>query len=610
MRIAAPITLVLLDLGASAQIGPGGVGNAANNRLWLSGDNSVVVVGAAVTNWNDHSGNNNNATSPSVPARPTLVGGALNGYPVLAFNGTTNELRIPDAGSLDLTQWDIFMVTAEGAPKNNNAWLSKGTNTQPNYALWSPATDALQLPIYDIFGLLSSPLTPAGTTGAAYSVLEYNNTVFLGLFPSRTVYKNGATVYNDVNLLQLPNTNNNQLYIGNVQGAVGWNLNGTLGEIIMYSTPVNSAQRIIINNYLAAKYGLALTTSDIYLQDLLANGNYDHEVAGIGRITGSNQQTDSRGTAVVQINNATGLGNNEFLIWGHDNGILGAWGSTDIPPGVQGRWFRVWRVNEVSPTGVAVDVGNVDITFDLTNQGPVVATDLRLLVDVNNNGVFADDAPIGGATAVGGNLYRFAAVNALVNNRRFTLATINISTTPLPIELLSFAAQVQHDRTVLLEWATANEHNNEYFVVERSANAEAWQSVVQLQSAGNSSTRTDYSTVDEHPLEHLSYYRLKQVDFGGSYTHSNTVAVNIGSTPSNLLLYPNPAHDVVDLVFTTTTDQREVRLYNSLGELVAAPTHTTDQGARMEVGALPEGGYIVVVVTDRAVLTQRLVLAR
>lgn len=610
MRSAASFVFVLLALVGRSQIGPGGVGNAANNRLWLSGDNSVVVAGTAVTNWNDHSGNNNNATSVSVPARPTLVSGALNGYPVLAFDGIANELRIPDAASLDLIQWDIFMVTAEGAPKNNNAWLSKGTNTQPNYALWSPVSDALQLPIYDIFGLFSAPLTPAGTTGAAYSVIEYNNTVFLGLFPSRTVNKGGATIYNDVNLLQLPATNNNQLYIGNAQGVAGWNLNGNLGEIILYSSPVNSAQRIIINNYLAAKYGLTLTTNDLYLQDLLANGNYDHEVAGIGRISGTSQQTDSRGTAVVQINNATGLGNNEFLIWGHDNGILGAWGSTDIPPGIQGRWFRVWRVNEVSPTGVAVDVGNVDMTFDLTNQGPVVAADLRLLVDINNNGVFADDAPIAGATAVGGNLYRFAAVNALVNNRRFTLATINLNTTPLPIELLSFDAQLQHDRTVLLAWSTASEHNNDHFVVERSADAEAWHAVEQLPGAGNSSARIDYSTVDAHPLEQVSYYRLKQVDDDGTYTHSNTVAVNMGPTPSSLLLYPNPAQDVVEVVFASSTDQRDVRLYNGLGELVAAPTYTTAAGARMDVGILPEGAYVVVVVTDHAVLTQRLVLAR
>jgi hypothetical protein len=68
-------------------------------------------------------------------------------------------------------------------------------------------------------------------------------------------------------------------------------------------------------------------------------------------------------------------------------------------------------VNEVSPTNAPVDVGSVDMTFDLTGQGPVTATDLRLLVDVNNNGMFVDDPAIAGAIPVGGNLYRFAAVS-------------------------------------------------------------------------------------------------------------------------------------------------------------------------------------------------------
>lgn len=57
-----------------------------------------------------------------------------------------DQLRVPDAGSLDLQQWDIFMVSSESVPKNNNAWFSKGTNTQPNYALWSQASGALQMP--------------------------------------------------------------------------------------------------------------------------------------------------------------------------------------------------------------------------------------------------------------------------------------------------------------------------------------------------------------------------------------------------------------------------------------------------------------------------------
>jgi hypothetical protein len=84
----------------------------------------------------------------------------------------------------------------------------QGHQHATNYAMWSTATDAVQLPIYDIFGFLSSPSTPAGVTGAPFNVIEYSNTILIGFLPSRNVYKNGANVYNDLNLLQLPVTNN------------------------------------------------------------------------------------------------------------------------------------------------------------------------------------------------------------------------------------------------------------------------------------------------------------------------------------------------------------------------------------------------------------------
>jgi hypothetical protein len=610
MRRFSPLAVLGVVVSAFAQTGPGGVGNNTSNVLWLSGDKNVVLVGAAVTNWNDRSGNNNNATSPFAATRPTRLVSALNGYPVISFDGVNDELRIPDANALDLQQWEIYFIGAENGPKNNNAWLSKGTNTQPNYALWSPNTDVLQLPIYDIFGMLSSPSTPINTTGAPYALLDYSNTVLFGVFPSRNVYKNGTNIYNDVNLLQLPAVNNNQLYLGNVQGSVGWNLNGKLAEVIMFNTTINTAQRLIINNYLSAKYGLMLSANDVYVQDDPANGNYDHEVAGIGRLSSTSLHTDSRGSAVVRINNATGLGNNEFLIWGHDNGLLGSWGSTDFPPGLQGRWFRVWRVNEVSSAGVPVDVANVDMTFDLTNQGPVTASDLRLLVDANLNGVFADDpvVPIT-ATALGGNLYRFAGVSALVNNRRFTLGTINRNTTPLPIELLSFTATAENSHSVRLNWTTATEQNNALFTVERSTDGITWHEIVRVSGAGNSNSPLHYVDYDPSPLFGLSYYRLRQTDHDGSLTFSDLVVVRLDPGDDALTVFPDPAQDVVHLIFSPALGRGEAHLLNYLGQELIAPVRTVDGRASIVVSTLPSGMYVLVVITERDVFKKHLVVA-
>ena len=610
MRGAIVFLLLFHTFGLLAQSGPGGVGSAANNVLWLRADNGVNTVGASVTGWLDRSGNTNNAAAPSVAARPTVVPAALNGFPVLSFDGTNDELRIPDANSLDMTQWDIFLVNSVTTAKNNNVWLSKSSSTQPNYALWSPLNGALTMPIYDIFTWLSSPSTAAATVGAPYSLLEYNNNVIFGLFPSRTVYRFGANIYNDVNLLQLPAVNANQLYIGNAQGTAGWGLNGNIAELFMYNAPINTTQRIIINNYLAAKYGFALAANDIYNQDNPVNGDYDHEVAGIGRLGATNAQTDSRGSAVVRINNATGLNNNEFLIWGHDNGILGSWGSTDFPPGLQGRWFRVWRVSEVNPGGGPVDVGNVDMIFDLTGQGPVTASDLRLLVDINNNGIFADDTPVPiAASSLGGDLYRFAGVSQLTHQRRFTLGTINYAQTPLPVELLYFNARAEGDRTVSLGWATATEHDNSHFTVERSPDAETWEALMDVPGVGNSTTTTVYGESDRAPLPHLSYYRLKQVDEDGTTAISHMVPVRI-EEDQDVLVFPDPAQDVVNMVFDAALGRAEVHLINELGQTITVPIAMKDGSASMDVTHLPVGNYVVMVITEQRVLTVRLIVAR
>ena len=610
MRTAIQCSTLFLAGAVSAQSGPGGVGSAANNVLWLRADNGVNTAGPSVTGWLDRSGNNNNATPPSVAARPNLVPTVVNGYPVIMFDGVNDELRIPDANSLDMTQWDIFLVNAVATAKNNNVWLSKSSSTQPNYALWSPLNGALTLPIYDIFGLLSAPSTAAATVGPTYSLLEYNNTVILGLFPSRTVYRSGTQIYNDINLLQLPAVNGNQLYIGNAQGAAGWSLNGSIGELFMYNAPINTAQRVIINNYLAAKYGSTLAVNDIYTMDNPANGEYDHEMAGIGRLSSSSTHTDAQGSGVVRINNPTGLGNNEFLLWGHDNGVLGSWGSTDFPPGLQGRWFRVWRVSEVNTGGGAVDVGNVDMTFDLTNQGPVTASDLRLLVDINNNGLFADDTPVPiAATSVGGNLYRFSGVSQLVNTRRFTLGTINYAQTPLPIELLYFNARAESDRTVSLGWATASEQVNSHFTIERSDDAATWEALMDIPAVGNSTNTTIYAETDRAPLPGLSYYRLLQTDMDGTTTVSGMVPVRI-EEHHELLVFPDPAQDVVNVVFDPAMGKADVQLINELGQTVPVPTTQGEGLARLDVTRLPEGNYVVMVITAHRVSTVRLIVAR
>src|SRR5690606_2917465 len=119
------------------------------------------------------------------------------------------------------------------------------------------------------------------------------------------------------------------------------------------------------DNYLSAKYGLALAANDLYTHDEVANGNFDFEMAGIGQVDGSNIHADAQGSGIVRMRNPTDLGNTEFLMWGHNNGVLEGVESSDVPPGVQARFERVWRVSEVNTSGISIDVGSIDMDWDL-----------------------------------------------------------------------------------------------------------------------------------------------------------------------------------------------------------------------------------------------------
>ncbi|MCH7410152.1 hypothetical protein MM239_12155 [Belliella sp. DSM 111904] len=117
----------------------------------------------------------------------------------------------------------------------------------------------------------------------------------------------------------------------------------------------------------------------------------------------------------------------------------------------------------------------------------------------------------------------------------------------LPVEFLDIkASYIQEDRSAILSWATAKEWENSHFEVERSVNNVAnFEKVSEVEGAGYADDRSDYKYVDKDlPLVGATiYYRLKQVDFSGSYSYSKTVAVSVtdvGAAKGVWRAYPNP----------------------------------------------------------------------
>jgi len=96
---------------------------------------------------------------------------------------------------------------------------------------------------------------------------------------------------------------------------------------------------------------------------------------------------------------------------------------------------------------------------------------------------------------------------------------------PLPIELLFFTAK--YNNSVLFNWETASEINNDYFTIETSTDAIYYKSLVNINGAGNSTSLKSYSYIQKNPPIGVNYYRLKQTDFDGKNVTSEVVSVTI-----------------------------------------------------------------------------------
>lgn len=110
----------------------------------------------------------------------------------------------------------------------------------------------------------------------------------------------------------------------------------------------------------------------------------------------------------------------------------------------------------------------------------------------------------------------------------------------LPILLNEFSAKY-FDSKVILNWTTLTEVNNDYFTVERSRDGVSFESIGTIKGTGSTLKKQNYRFTDHEPyLEDVSYYRLRNTDYNGSYAFSKLVSVR-RKLALDLEVYPNPS---------------------------------------------------------------------
>ena len=147
---------------------------------------------------------------------------------------------------------------------------------------------------------------------------------------------------------------------------------------------------------------------------------------------------------------------------------------------------------------------------------------------------------------------------------------------PTPVELVLFSAKYEN-KAVILNWITGSETNNKGFEVQRQADCRQmadgnWETIGFVKGSGTTTKTMSYNFPDNSISSNKYFYRLKQLNFDGTFGYSKTVEVDINKISEFSLNqnYPNPFNPSTKISFSVAqTSNVKLLVFNILGECVA-----------------------------------------
>lgn len=180
----------------------------------------------------------------------------------------------------------------------------------------------------------------------------------------------------------------------------------------------------------------------------------------------------------------------------------------------------------------------------------------------------------------------------------------------LPVTLSELSATVAAN-SVSINWNTSSENNSDHFDVMRSIDGKNFSVIGNVTAAGNSTTTRNYSFIDNDAYNlgvNKLYYRLNTKDKDGRSYFSKIVSATLNDLPVTMSLYPNPAHDVLNLKYNaadggvvSVADLNGKTLYKTVVSPSTVGIH------KINISAYPAGNYILKFVHNGKATIQKFV---
>jgi gliding motility-associated-like protein len=457
--IISVFCFVLLACVARGQYYPGGLGNG-NLVLWLNANNnsSITKNGAnQVSKWSDLSGNGYNFVQATTTQEP-VYGSTTGPYnrPALTFTSTSSQyLSTPTLpasisftagtssfamGSFKAPQtaqgWQRIFDLGDGTASNNLTLGRYGATANLYYESWKGGTGdqtyTTTNPIVNGVDTLYEATQQGGAAGTLSAVAHY--------LSGTSQADNGAAGSSKTWVPPaIVRTSN---YIGRSNWNADNYFSGTLSEILLYNTAFNTTERVIMENYLSAEWGEAISTAKY---NPPSSTTYTTNLVGIGYTSAADNfpanpagSTDglsfSSGTTAADF-----LGSPGYLMAAHNgqaNTMVTNTAVTGIGTNVD-YWNRSWYLNATG--GNSGGVVTFNFNFSNYNGSALPGATNYFLVYNSTDGSFASGANqlIAVNTSVAGATVSFAVKGSSLGNGYYTImwwpSTPGISASASPV---------------------------------------------------------------------------------------------------------------------------------------------------------------------------------
>jgi photosystem II stability/assembly factor-like uncharacterized protein len=218
-------------------------------------------------------------------------------------------------------------------------------------------------------------------------------------------------------------------------------------------------------------------------------------------------------------------------------------------------------------------------------------------------------------------------VGTTVGDNGIILHTMNGGT---PVELTSFtAAFLENENSVELKWSTATETNNSGFEILRfTQNDEGWNKIGFVPGLGTTAETQHYSLTDNDVMLGKFQYKLKQIDYDGTFEYSQIVEVEVPFVNEFSLYqnYPNPFNPTTKIKYQIPLNPPllkgeseaggfvTLKVYDILGVEVATLVNEEKPAGEYEVefdaAKLSSGIYFYKLQAGEFVSTKKMILLR